>query len=161
MGTSKYDYVRLLIQKANELLEQQDYKNTYLFWLIERNHGHSGWVDQIDDIYRNPKNKRERTFAEELSYIILRTAIGLIETTNPTGNTSEFMDVESIGFCLRLLKDKAPPALVRKTRYLISQCRKLGAPDRAGLIVSVEDLLPDENGAILSVEEIIDKYEKE
>lgn len=141
MGEYGQRYIQMLISEATKLLEQQRYKDVFCDWLIEHNHGHSGWVSEVNRIYKNPQKEAERLFADKLRHIVLETAKGLLKTTKPSNNILEYLTVESIALCLHRLGDKTPIDLINQTKELVLKCQKLGAPEKAGFTMSAMEIL--------------------
>jgi hypothetical protein len=138
MGDKKY--VKYLLEEAEKLLEDKKFKEIFEETFSCYNNGHSGWTTGVVDLYFSPSGDEEKMLSEELEYLLLRTAIGLIETVKPTGNILEYMDVEAIAICLGRIGKKAPKALIRKTLHLIDQCKDLGI-ESGFLEISTEQVL--------------------
>jgi len=107
-----YRYVEALIVEANKLIAEGKFQEAFSLWLMEHNHGHSGWVHSIEELFTKPAGQKEREYVRQLMEINLQVVAGLI-ASKPA------KDVRfQVKFCLDRITKSAPPDLYQRAREL-------------------------------------------
>lgn len=131
-------YFSSLLSYAQSLLAVGDFYGVASDVLCCYNNYRSGWIDEVDMIFRNPQTPQEVELSQQMSDVIKRTVGGLLETAQPGSGFTQFTLLEHIAVQLYRLGKSAPPEMVDKTRQLIEQSQEMGAPEL--LIISIPAL---------------------
>ncbi len=120
-----YWYEGHLLTTCRALLAEGKPERAFSDCLIESNHGHSGFVDQVQRVYFAPENSAERQISSVLRALHIDVARALLETVQPTASLMNFMDVEVICTCLERLGRDYPTELAKDLNKLIADCLEL------------------------------------
>lgn len=140
---TNYQYIKKLIEKTEKLLAEKNFKKVLSDCLTETNHGRSGWVDWVNEIYINPKNDTEVGYSDKLYSIILKTVEGFLETLEPSGMFTEYAYIGGLVVLLFRLshKDSCPAELIERTKNLIDESIQLGANKNFGLTKPISEII--------------------
>ena len=118
-----YWFEHHLIEQAASLLGEGKPRKAWMTCLIESNHGHSGFVDQVRRVYMRPSGDIERQVSEDLRQMIINIAEGLIASDPPSLETGRISDgwMSMIGLkeCVFLLGADVPEHLVVDLKRLM------------------------------------------
>lgn len=121
-----YNYIEFLIKEARILIGLKDYKEAVWRCLIESGDGNSGWIREVDALFRNkPQTIEDINLRAELKDVNLRAAKGLLNNISLVNHYLVAADVLAAEICLaRADQKKIPPELSEKLSTLLPQCEK-------------------------------------
>jgi len=143
MTQENSQYTKELIATAKDLLASREFDLVLAQVLIPHNNYHSGWTQDVAQIFYEPANQEEQLLADQLTEIIKQTVAGLLETAQATSELFGYAVLEYLATFLHRLGKKAPPELVKKTRKLIEESQQLGAPEIGLILVPSLTLLAE------------------
>lgn len=123
-------HVLYLLKEGGKQLRSGKPYDVYLDVLSEHNHGHSGWVDEVDSVYMSPRTRQECADAKKLWVLMEKTTRALLRALPEIKSTFEgYMDQRRryawaiFGLLLRL-GAKAPPKLVAQFKLQLEDFSK-------------------------------------
>lgn len=120
-----HNYTRFLIQEARELIAQRNYNEAVFRCLIESTDGNSGWIKEVEDMFRKPQTLKDARLRRELKDVNLRAGKGLLQGITGVNHYLVAADVRAIEVCFgRLNPADIPAELSAKLDTLLLQCKR-------------------------------------
>lgn len=121
-----YWYSKFLINKAMQLIDNEDFYGAYLECLVESNHGHSGFTSSQYDIFLNPKNETECELSKIFEEIHRKVALGIMsQITKEIDAFDMVMRLSSVIYCLALLFENLEPKHIKEFRELTHRVKSI------------------------------------
>ena len=133
-----------LIANCRSLLAEDKPDRAFSQYLLEHNHGHSGFVDQTARVYFSPRNDDERRLSAVFRQLHIDTVVALLEKTEPCNGIFDFMDVELAWKGVERLGADVPDELIVGLKKLIKDSAELEDPieHAADLLEETEKRFP-------------------
>lgn len=134
---------RFLVETGERLLQEKKFETIEANILTCYNNFRSGWTESAANFYRHPQTEADQQLVDRMSNVMEKTCGGILETAKPSKDFLEFIDIEFVALQLYRLGDKAPKEMIQKTRELLKESYKLGAPGSMALMGSADELLDE------------------
>jgi hypothetical protein len=122
------EYGNILLEKGRLLAKEGKYKEIVAEVFRVTNHGHSGWVLEIQTLYNYPQNEEELLLRNAFTQLLKETLSGIRDVCYPSASADDRPPLlEAVRQCLELLDELAPDEFIlwQNTEFAVcSRTRK-------------------------------------